>query len=191
MSILNSIEKKFLFSLVRIVSLVSILILIIMLGVAGSKYLADPQIDTKVEYEELTLTPTHPTNGKGRPRIRPSTEAGVTIMEKYLGDKDNRKIVSGWIDTVPQEYRQDFVDNLATLMIKVEKNDPNNVITAANAYRMAKLKKINSILSPNPADSFKGTIVALFALAALGLIGMFCLILVFLAVERNTRKTES
>ena len=118
MSFLNTIEKRFLFSLVRIASLVSILVLIIALGLAAANYLAGPQVDTEVKYADLTLDPADPVESKSRPRVHPSSEIGRAILEKYQGNEEFRSVMSAWVDAIPQEHRQDFF-KLVSMIFKI------------------------------------------------------------------------
>lgn len=191
MTFLNIIEKKFLFSLVRIASLISILILIVALGLAINNYFKGPQADTEVKYSELNLGIVTPDEKHIKSDYELLSLEHEKILHKYMGGENNTAILLSWLDVVPGEYKKNFVDNLAEIIVEAEKNDPTKVVEAINAYQTAKMQKLSSAISPDPAENYRGPIMILFALAALGLIGMFCLILVFLAVERNTRKSES
>lgn len=107
-------------------------------------------------------------------------------VEKYLFG-ENEKILLGWLDGLSsQDQRQEFVDNLSEVIESAEQSelDVNKVI---NSYKTAKLSKLNK----NDMSGYKGMMERatnyVVISSIITFIALMSLILVMLAIERNTR----
>jgi hypothetical protein len=104
----------------------------------------------------------------------------------YLSDQSNKSVLEGWLRGLDADQRQDFLDNLEDVIKYAEQNNLD-VIQAVNTYRELKLQKYRAAES-KAADariSRYGTIGGI--VAAVMLIVALSLVLVVLAIERNTR----
>jgi len=113
-------------------------------------------------------------------------------VQSYLDSEENKEVIEGWLNSLDPSDRQDFIDNMAEVITAAQKQRVD-VFASINRYKDLKLAKI---AATKQGIDFLGIPVSPFNLVIgifiqLGLIAIVSLILVLLAIERNTRKPES
>jgi len=113
-------------------------------------------------------------------------------VQSYLDSEENKKVIEGWLNSLDPSDRQDFIDNMAEV-ITVAQKQRVDVFASINRYKDLKLAKI---AAAKQGIDVLGVLVSPFNVVIgifiqLGLIAIVSLILVLLAIERNTRKPES
>lgn len=111
------------------------------------------------------------------------------ILQKYFSDPSNLLKLVDWLDDVPKNHQQIFLDEMASAITQAEKEhiDPYETI---NTYHKLKLEKLEA---EKIAEAEKRQTMLWYA-GAIGsgiiIIALFSLILVLLAIERNTRSVD-
>lgn len=198
MSFTDSLEQKFLFTLTRFLALLIIAGLVIAIAVGGIM-LGDtllPQKNTKVTPTEVMeaikppVTYNQSQSDQRQEMIDVNILPGIKlpfILQKHFNNPDAIKVLKGWIENLPLGQRNEFINELAAVVEEAERTN-TNVPDAINKYAELKLSKIReSQLAEAAAKSIRLTYLG-YGFACVGLIAMFSLILVLLAIERNTRR---
>lgn len=144
--------------------------------------------DDKNDYVSLyDLRPSQQTQEEGSKYV--SNHPTIKLpdnVKKYLSG-ENEKILYGWIEPLEKSNKKNFIENLSLVIAEAEKNN-ENVVEIINEYKTVKLEK----LSGSGFEKYErkvnkgvmlGTIFGLFIFIAL-----MSLVLVMLAIERNTSK---
>ena len=198
MSFFDSLERNFLFILTRFLALliiVSLLIAIVVGGIMFSEKLF-PKNDTKVTPTEV-IEAIHPSDtytqsqpGQQQAVIDVNILPGIKmpfILQKYFNTPESIKVLKEWLEKLPKGQRNEFINELAATVEQIEKTG-TNIDDAINKYAELKLSKLSdSKLAEAEASSMRLKYVGV-AFGGVGLIALFSLILVLLAIERNTRK---
>jgi hypothetical protein len=188
--LLEGFEQRRVFVLARVLSFIGIaaLSIFVLAGLilwSGSLLPANVQVlPTEVA---AVLSPSNAANTS-----EPSTEAplaGITIpsrVSRYLGDRSNKSVLEGWLRSLEPNQRQEFVDNLEDVIKYAEQNNLD-VVQAVNTYKELKMQRYR-------AAETKGLDTKISRYGAVGgmvsaamLIVALSLVLVVLAIERNTR----
>ena len=207
MTFLAKFERNFLFSLTRSLAMFFILstlaVMIISGLVVGISQLSKG--DTKVAPQEVidSLKPALPIetmqpNNNQQQQSPPITQAAKLlpaglklpfVLQKHFSDPDNLHKLSDWLNNVPNNQQQSFLDEMAAAVTQAEK-EHINPFDAINTYHNLKVSKLT-------AEQFARSGNAqtwLWYAGALGtgiiIIALFSLILVLLAIERNTRRID-
>ena len=106
-------------------------------------------------------------------------------LQKYVSG-DNAQIVKNHLDRAPTEEHQAYLDELGAVVAAAESNkvDP---VAAINAYMRTKAERYDEAAAARARKWETLKIAAGAAGAGLLLIALFSLVLVLLAIERNTR----
>jgi hypothetical protein len=202
MSIVEGFERKALFNITRAVALVCVTVFL--LGIVGCVFYGvsvwQEQVNTKVSPQEIVdqLKPVEPSKtqtpqpqGAQPPANQGPAQsplAGFQIpfsLQSYVSG-DNAQILRNHLDEVPSEERQAYLDELGAVVTAAQSNkiDP---VTAINAYMDAKSERYKqaAMKSAQKWDTLK--LVGEISAAGLLLVALFSLVLVLLAIERNTR----
>ena len=130
----------------------------------------------------------------------PSIWTGLTMPENlepyfksttsFVGDTDNKKVLEGWLmGLIDEDERQDFLNNLSGVVARAKNEDKEKDINEIiNNYRSVKLAKIvearvDKFESIGEKIGFYGSIFSLLIF-----ISLMSMMLVMLAIERNTRR---
>ncbi len=109
------------------------------------------------------------------------------LQELFL-QGDNRRVLEGWLSDIASDGRQDFLDNLARAASAAKAKD-GDASDAVNRYHSAYVEYVDQ----RRTDDAKAAANRMQMLAALGttlaLVALFSLVLVLLAIERNTRNS--
>lgn len=201
MSFTDSLEQKFLFTLTRFLALLIIAGLVIAMIVGGIMFWETllPQKNTKVTPTEVMEAIKPPINYNAYRQSQPNQQQAVLdvnilpgiklpfILQKHFNNPDAIKLLKGWIEDLPLGQRNEFINELAAAVEDAEKTNAN-VPDAIIKYAELKLSKIKeSQLAEAAAKTARLTYLG-YGFACVGLIALFSLILVLLAIERNTRR---
>ena len=200
MPIFDNFEKKFLFGLTRIFAMLIILGILISIGLGGIMFAnLSKGVNTKVTASEVIneIKPPEDTSSNGsvsptqltdRSNFLPSIKMPF-ILQKHFNDPENVKLLSGWLDIIPADTRQNFIDEMAAAVTEAEKNKLS-ATDAINKYKELKFKKLDAESSEKSTRQTQRLYFAGTVFGAVALIALFSLILVLLAIERNTRRSE-
>jgi hypothetical protein len=202
MSVVEKFERKALFNITRAVALVCIIVFLVgIVGVAiyGASVWKE-EVTTKVAPEEIinqvkpvappeTTTPQGPTGA--RP---PATESKISPLSGYripfslqnYVSGDNARILKKHLDEVPANERQAYLDELGAVVTAAEASKVD-VVEAINAYIKTKAERYQEAkrAQERKLDTLK--LVGAGLGSGLLSIALFSLVLVLLAIERNTR----
>lgn len=202
MGTLDRVERKALFRFARLLALGLILLLSIVLIAATAEFVATWKSgSSNVEPEEV-LDSLKRTNGgtaqenaaAAQPKGRESDILpGIRVpfnLQDYFSDPANRNVLLAHIDRYTTDEQQEYVNNLSAVVQNAQ-DQRVNVIDAINAFFRIKDKKMQDAQISRAAQQTKQLYDAGLAASALGLIGVFSLVLVLLAIERNTRLPQA
>lgn len=202
MSIVEGFERKALFNITRAVALVCVTVFLLGI-VAAALYgtsVWKETVDTKVTPQEIVdplkpvkAAPTDPSQPQGaQPPANTgpaeSPLAGFKIpfsLQKYASG-DNAQVIRNHLNDVPEADRQQYLDELGAVVAAAEasKVDP---IDAINAYMHTKSERYTAAAAKTAEKWGTLKLVAEVAAGGLLLVALFSLVLVLLAIERNTR----
>jgi hypothetical protein len=207
MSVVETFERKALFNITRAVALV--LVSVFLLAITGIALYGtsvwNTEVSTKVAPEEIINQvkppPPAPADVASQPQgAQPPTDQspersplfGYRIpfaLQKYaLGD--NAQIFKNHLDDVPLDERQAYLDELGAVVSAAETNKVD-VVDAINAYMKTKAERYQQAASKRAHKLETLKMVAAGIASSLLLIALFSLVLVLLAIERNTRPAPS
>jgi hypothetical protein len=203
MRFFDNFERRFLFGLTRLVAMALIFSLLVAIAVGGVLFgggLGEPQT-TKVSTDEVMDAIRPPPVVAAVPKAyQPSQTTLVSnelpnvkmpfVLQKHFSSPENLRILKDWLDDLPRERRQEFIDEMAAATGEAEeqKLDPT---AAINKYRTIKMEKLEA---ERLAKAQQQTLLLQYAGATavgIALIALFSLILVLLAIERNTRRVQA
>jgi len=206
MSFVEKFERKALFNITRAVALVCVIVFLLgIVGIAiyGASVWSE-EVSTKIVPDEIVsqvkplaqpeATPQGPRGAQPpmntEPRISPLHGYRIPFaLQKYV-TAENARILKNHLDEVPVEERQAYLDELGTVVTAAEASKVD-VFDAINAYIKTKAERYEQAKRARQRkwDTLK------FVGAALGggllSIALFSLVLVLLAIERNTRETST
>lgn len=201
MSVLTTIERKFLFNLTRILALlvIAVLVLGLVIGAVITEKARTGSDSAAVAPQEVVdvIKPkvSAPQAEPGHEPVAPSPrELGLSpgvklpfVLQKHFSTPENFVALNGWLRAIPDDQRQPFLDELAATVSEAERQqlDP---IQAINAFHQLKMQKLVDKKVHDEAQKQAETLAVEVGAAALGFIALFSLILVLLAIERNTRE---
>jgi hypothetical protein len=107
------------------------------------------------------------------------------LQEQFLNE-DNQKILRDWLDSLPEGERQPFIDGLAKTVEEARKVGVADA-DAINRYHEQYVEYVTSRTVAQAAAKTQRLYVAGALISILVLLALFSLVLVLLAIERNTR----
>jgi hypothetical protein len=163
-------------SLIGLIALV--FVVFNLLGSGESTYVSLEDINTESSKQNNSLS--EASSKSQKPLNSPEN------VIKYLSG-DNEKILQGWLEGISkQEQKQEFLDNMSDVITDAEKKKVD-IITVINNYKIVKLSK----LTKSEIEQYKeiGQKAALYSVifGLIIFIALMNIVLVMLAVERNTR----
>jgi hypothetical protein len=204
MSLIDSFENKLLFSLTRYLAILIVFGLIIAMvigaviasGTLSGKVSARVGVSEVLEEIKPPVAAEESTPSSVKPhQSTPSDKnwlPGIKLpfpLQKHFSAPQNIKVLRGWLDSLPEDFRQEFIDEMAAVVVAADKQklDATEAINAYNVLKNAKLETRR-----RAQVELEGVRVYYAAAAGSGiaLIALFSLILVLLAIERNTRRAK-
>ena len=199
MTFLSKFERNFLFGLTRAFAMTFIFTTLAGLLIGGLVVLLNQpgNQSSKVEPQEVidALKPSfsvdnpQPTDESFSIPQSKRLPAGLKlpfILQKHFSDPDNLRILIDWLSTVPNEQQQIFLDEMAAAVNQAEK-DHIAPIDAINTYHRMKIAKLAKEQISVSAQKEAWLWYAGAIGSGIAIISLFSLILVLLAIERNTR----
>jgi len=202
MHIFDNFERNFLFGLTRIFAMLIILGILIAIGIGGMLFGGfSGRIDTKVTAVEvldsikppvITNSPStdinSPTQTTENANNLPSVKMPF-VLQKHFNTPEKVQMLKDWLDVISLEEHQKFINEMAVTVTEAEKLklSPDEAI---DKYKELKFKKIETELATKAIRQTQQLYYAGAVVGAVALIALFSLILVLLAIERNTRRIE-
>ncbi len=200
MAFLAKFERNFLFGLTRafamffiITTLIGLLIgALVVLNQTGNQ-------SSQVEAQEVidVLRPSLPvesaepttlqTPSKPQAKRLPLGLKLPFILQKHFSDPTNMEILIDWLSAVPHDQQQAFLDEMAAAVTQAEK-EHIAPFEAINTYHELKQQKIAAAQLSAEAQKEAWLWYAGAIGSGIVIIALFSLILVLLAIERNTRQ---
>ena len=184
----SSFETR-IFSFSRTFSTVGIIISLGFACLAALGFLLAGGKDTAVTYAEVEKALQPPITNESATISESLPDIDIPKnVEKYLGGT-NRDILIGWLKALEEDQKQDFIDNLSDVIVEAEEANAE-VITAINKYSTLKQSKYTTNEIEKYADKVAHGIYVVAAIVCATLGVLFSLVLVLLAIERNTRLSQ-
>lgn len=118
----------------------------------------------------------------------PQVERPAIIDDYFEEGSQNYQVFEGWLSNLSAEEQESFLQNLAYIMREAEGQDEVDVIDAINTYQTLKFESYDTA---GMFDEYatQGLVVANVAgiFSSLFIVVLLILVLVLLAIERNTR----
>lgn len=195
MSILSTVERKALFSLTRILALLVTLGLAV--GVAFGIYVATigttkiptgtAKADQVFRADTIqTASTDEPNPAADKDPLKGLQVPAVPMLKRWLDAPEIRPLIERQVRTVERKNRQVFLDELGQVVMRAEKEQMNPGSAAQTFFQVWDTAQAQRKLAEtaHKAEQEK----AVYGIAVgLSLIALFSLVLVLLAIERNTR----
>jgi hypothetical protein len=196
MSIIDSVERKALFSLTRALAFLMItgLSVALVFGIVRfSSTLVPPT--TRVQLSDVIPSQQKPESGSTEAEpVRQVNDNTSTLrmpisVQRHFSDEQSHELLVRWLERLKASQRQEFVDNLGEIISGAEAQNAD-VASAIDRYKDRKFELLQQYESERLESAVRrGAIVAALA-SGLMLIALFSLVLVLLAIERNTRRAR-
>lgn len=191
MPMVSKFEQMVLFNFVRILTYLIMVLLVgtvLIGGLLFFKKLMPPS--TRVSYEDVLPAQSETASSE---ELSPGAQERMPKLPdnvaRYMKGQ-NYPILKGWLQGLPMKQKWDFVDNMSSVISAAEKEHPDRVIDVINRYKQVKLEKMSDAMEQRAANQVTRLAYIGYGLAAIGLAAIFTLILVLLAIERNTRRIQ-
>lgn len=188
------IEQKVFFRLTRAfawIVIVAALIAVVSSGLYWLKTSGTPDITVGYNEVQSAMEENAQSGDKSTPppvsrKDNEKDEFGSDVEDlvKALGE-NNRKIVNAWIENKKKQDRKTFVRGLVKTLRKAPEGEKSD---AANAYRKLWDEKMEQRDMESSARSANKSMAQLIFAAAFSAAALFSLILIMLAIEKNTRE---
>ena len=196
MSFLEKLETAILFRLTRAFSICVILILLIVLGISaynafGTLAPANSYPQPEEVFARLAPQTGRTPTGSVPQDSNPSSLKLPFSVQRYLSDPGSRSKLLGQLSTLPPGERDGYLQNLAVVIEEAEKMDSGAVGNAIYVYMQLTTERQQEMAARKEALNAQRLQAVEIAVAVLMLIALFSLILVLLAIERNTRSNRT
>lgn len=201
MSFVDSFERKGLFNLVRLLALT--IIFVLLLGMAtGGFFILKEWKDRPTSYINkalvINLVRLDPSLADNSQLQSNSTESDQNLspeikipfaLQKYFSTPTNREILLKNLERIPEENHQDYFSNMLEVITAGEEQGlaRDKVL---NTYIEMKEKALSELRFREPKETLMFMYISGAYLSGLVLVALFSLILVQLAIERNTRHVK-
>jgi hypothetical protein len=111
------------------------------------------------------------------------------VLQKHFSDPDNMRRLTKWLDEVADDQQQVFLDEMAAVVTQAEK-EHIEPFSAINGYHKLKMEKLSAQRLAEAGNVQTWLWYAGALGAGIVIIALFSLILVLLAIERNTRSID-
>lgn len=202
MSVIEGFERKALFNITRAVALVCVTVFLlaivgtVIFGVSVWQDHVDTRVSAQEIVEPLKQTPAPQPDGQQTQGTQPPAEQGAAqsplagyripfALQKYSSG-DNAQIIRNHLDDVPAADRQAYLDELGAVVASAEASKVD-VFAAINSYMKAKSERYTEAAAKGAEKWQTLKMVAAGIATGLLLVALFSLVLVLLAIERNTR----
>lgn len=190
--------EKFVFAVTRVFALCGAAVMVIGIIILAIKLLSPGEGITVNYAEVVNRMPAITKSASPETAAIPSNTitAIVPIPEdlKPYFKGDNAMVLQHWIEDLSEAQQRDFLANMSHVVREAEANraNPNDAI---NTYKVLKLKKLGSDGFDRKINEYReialkvGYVAGIFGF--LFLLSIISLVLVMLAIERNTRPVST
>jgi disulfide bond formation protein DsbB len=201
MSLVSSFEHKALFNLTRALAL--FVVMILLLGLVGGLIMLGHNVmaraDTHVALTDITgaemaakgvLSDQDAQMAQDTPAVDEWAMIKLPFaVQKYFSELRNKDLLLSRLRPLSAEERDAYLANLAELITAAEQKnfDKLNIYRAINQYMALKEQKLAQRRAFDAKQVSDRLYLGGFIVAVMTLIALFSLILVLLAIERNTR----
>jgi len=197
MAVLESIERRGLFRLTRFLAFVVILALSLALVIGAVIFAGDliPNRTPAVSFNEISreLHPAPEANQPGSNSSQPGDEfQGAPsldlpfVLQPYFSASDNREVLMRHMEGLDSTERTEYLNNLSQV-VKASQSSGEDTTNVINKYFELKQTQLALAKADSTARTLRRLYIAASALSITFLIALASLILVLLAIERNTR----
>jgi hypothetical protein len=197
MALLETVETRLLFRLTRFLAFVAILALSLALFIGAFRFADEliPNQSSEVTFNEISreLHPAPEAIQPGSSSFQPGADSQSSpsldlpfALQPYFSSSVNRAALMRQMEGLDSSERTEYLGNLSKVVKASESNreDTTNVI---NKYFELKQTQLNRAKADSAARTKRLIYIAASAFSIMFLIAMASLILVLLAIERNTR----
>ena len=198
MALLESVERGALFRLTRFLAFAVILALSLALVVGAFIFGGDlvPNQASKVSFSEVSnaLNPA-PQVGQYGSNPSPSEEGSqglspgdlAFVLQPYFSSNNNWEVLKAHMEGLDSSDRTEYLDNLAAVVGEA-KSKGEDVTSVVNKYFELKGSRLALAKADSADRSMHQLYIVGSAVSIMFLIALASLILVLLAIERNTRR---
>jgi len=195
---LERLETAILFRLTRAFSVCVILILLIALGISvydafGTFAPIRSYPEPEDVFARLAPQTGRPPTG-GVPQTQDSELSSLKLpfnIQRYFSDPESRSRLLAQVASLPPDERDGYIQNLSAVIEQAEKNGFAPGGNAIYTYMQLTSERQQEIVSRKEALNAQRLQAIEVTVAILILIALFSLILVLLAIERNTRSNRA
>ena len=197
MAFLESVERHALFRLTRFLAFVVILALSLALVIGAVIFAGDliPNQTPVVSFNEISreLHPAPEANQPGSKPSQPGEESQGApsldlpfVLQPYFSASDNREVLMRHLEGLDSSERTEYLNNLSQV-VKASQSSGEDATNVINKYFELKQTQLALAKADSAARTLRRLYIAASALSIIFLIALASLILVLLAIERNTR----
>ncbi len=186
--------ERLVFMITRVLALCGAVVVLAGIVFLAVNLLSGGTKDIVVTYNdiegELNVTNAGEESDEGSEPPRPSVQVAIpNNLQRFFSGK-NAQVLQNWLRPLSQSQKRDFLNNLSVVYAEVQRKSKGNEeiqIQFVNRYANLKLAKLNQ----NEFDKYAavatkaGYLAGIFGL--LLILSILSLVLVLLAIERNTR----
>ena len=202
MNFIDTFERKGLFIFTRIAA-IALIVSLIIAGTIGiilffntyinySSHIDPNEIINRIKIDENKKNKNIKPEIANPAIVEPDLLPGIKIpfvLQRYFSDQNNRNVLLNQLKNIPEDYRQEYLNNMAEVALLADK-EQIDVVKTINLYMEMK-KKLYINIDNKKAQDISMRYKYLGAIAMiLVIIALFSLVLVLLAIERNTRIRE-
>lgn len=198
MPILESLEQRGLFRLTRLVAFVIVLFLTLALIIGATIFLKDllPNQESHVSYStisgELHAAPESDANTPSESVPRSPIQDDLRlpfVLQPYFSTEQNRTVLKNHLNGLDSDERDEYLTNLSEV-VQLAKGHKENITDVINRYFEDKATKMDLAKLDRNSRVERQIYAGASAASAIFLIALASLVLVLLAIERNTRKPD-
>jgi hypothetical protein len=195
MAFLETVETRLLFRLTRFLAFVVILALSLALIIGAVSFAGDlmPNQSSEVTFNEINseLHPSHESNqyDTNTSPIREDFQGSLDlplVLQPYFSSSDNRAVLMRHMDGLDSSERIEYLDNLSRV-VRASESKRKDTTEVINKYFELKQAQLTLAKADSAARTQRLIYMVASAFSIMFLIAMASLILVLLAIERNTR----
>lgn len=170
---INKLEDKLIFPVLRFISILGIFILII----AALVSIIPDSIPHQTTYKDVTL------NIAAEPD---SSRSAKIILPKTLNslDEDAKTVVINWAEFLKEEYQKEFLSGLEEVVKKASKETGTFDGNILNKYKELEYERLDKIESAKNASVFEAALKSMILLVITVCLVLFCNLLALLKIIR-------
>jgi hypothetical protein len=197
MRVFDALERGVLFTLTRLVTLTIILVFCLPLAISGIVYYHFFGLGSHVSYEDI-YDELHPQSSLPYPKAAskiesPQTSVQVNLpdsLQPYFGTPEAQQDLRDHLAGLNSEDQRSYLDNLSEV-VRGARYSSEDIPQVIQQYFQDKDRRIGRTASDAAILWGSRISLAIFTVLTLILVAIASLILVLLAIERNTRQLQT